>query len=130
MNNTDKICEQYISQIKYFFPLIGKKEKDYLQKLQTTLNDYCEQSVTVSLDSLYTEFGTPSNIVADYFSDTNINDIVKRVRKDKSLKRISFCLIACLIIVLIGCSIRIGINFKNYNQAISDSAQYYEEIIE
>lgn len=129
MNDTNRICEQYISQIKAFFPIMGKREKDYLQNLKSVLNDYCQQSTAISMCSLYDEFGTPSSIVADYFSDSNINNTVERIRKDKSLKLVSAFLLTCLMIVLIGCCIKTRQYIFKHNQAIIEDVYYYEEEI-
>ena len=36
-----KLCKEYISQIKCFFPVIRQNEKKYINYISTSVNDYC-----------------------------------------------------------------------------------------
>ena len=40
----NRLCKQYISQVKLLLPTIGKSEKNYLTTLTSNLEDFCEDT--------------------------------------------------------------------------------------
>ena len=41
----NKICKEYISEIKALFPIKRKPEKDYIKKIAADVADYCEDDI-------------------------------------------------------------------------------------
>lgn len=99
------ICKEYISNVKAFFPLKGKKERKYIKDLEINVNDYCLENNISSIDVLYQEFGSPTEVVNSYFSALNTTDVIKKIRISKFVK-IFLCLllIVSLVIAIIFCS--------------------------
>lgn len=100
MKGDNKPQRQYIYQIKMLFPVIKKSERRYLKKLHLMIDDYCEANPNISLETLYKEFGIPSDIVNEYYSDKDIHDTVKQIKHRLITKRILLCGVVVLLIVL------------------------------
>ena len=98
----NKLCRQYQSDIKSFFPIMGNPEKKYLFKLMRSVEDYCDEEHVTSLEELYNGFGSPSDVVSTYLETADTSLLMKRIRITKWIKR---SIVAFLIIALIGVSI-------------------------
>lgn len=85
-----KICIQYMRDIKSLFPVIGIQEKLYLKNLKLTVNDYCEEDCISSMKELYQKFGTPDEIISNYYSTIDTQYIIKQISKYKFLKKYLF----------------------------------------
>ena len=48
-----KLCKEYISQIKCFFPVIRQNEKKYINYISTSVNDYCIDNPDAAIEDLY-----------------------------------------------------------------------------
>lgn len=90
----DNICKAYVSQVKAILPVWGKKEKTFVKKLHDNLCDYCEDNNTTAIDELYKGFGTPQEIVFDYISLMEPNEISKRINTAKYIKILAASLIS------------------------------------
>ena len=85
-----KLCKEYISQIKCFFPVIRQNEKKYINYISTSVNDYCiVGSPQETINSYMSE--NPDNIVP-YFKKINVKKWIIRI--------LTFLLIAFLIVSL------------------------------
>ena len=62
----NRLCKQYISQVKLLLPTIGKSEKNYLVTLTSNLEDFCEDTSPQTMDDLYKAFGSPVDTVNSY----------------------------------------------------------------
>ena len=60
----NKICKQYISEVKSFFPIMGKSEKRYVTKLKANIESYCEDEEITTKEELYEKYGFES--LGDY----------------------------------------------------------------
>ena len=76
----NKLCQQYISNVKSLFPIMGKAEKKYVHSLATDVNDYCSEESIETIDELYENYGAPSDIVNNYFSASDTTEIIKRIK--------------------------------------------------
>lgn len=75
-----KLCKQYISDVKLFFPIMGKEEKKYLAKLKYTVEDFCEEENITTMNKLYDEIGLPSDIANSYYTCTNTQKLLKQIQ--------------------------------------------------
>lgn len=98
----NKLCRQYRSDIKSFFPIMGNPEKKYLLKLMRSVEDYCDEEHVTTIEDLYKGFGSPGDVVSTYLELTDTSLLMKRIRITKWIKR---GIIAFLLIALIGVSI-------------------------
>ena len=49
----NKICKTYISEVKAFFPILGKDERSYISKLRTNVDDFCDEANISTKEELY-----------------------------------------------------------------------------
>ena len=55
----NKICKTYISEVKAFFPILGKDERSYISKLRTNVDDFCDEANISTKEELYEQYGMP-----------------------------------------------------------------------
>lgn len=121
-----KLCQQYLSDVKAFFPIMGKPEKKYLMKLSEPLEDYCREENVTTIEKLYDGFGYPSEVVNTYLSSADTEYLIRRIRIAKWVKR---GIIALLLLALIGVSILGVYLHKNYNILKQEQINYEQTII-
>ena len=83
----DKICKQYLSDIKKFFPFVGKNERSYLNGLATELEECIENETVTSKFDLYEKYRQPYNVAADYYSSCDTDLLIKKIRNAKYIGR-------------------------------------------
>lgn len=83
----NKICKEYMGEIRTLFPIKKKDEKAYLKKLATDVEDYCEEAKVESKQELYDNYGIPYEVVSNYLSTVDTDYIVKQLRVSKFLRR-------------------------------------------
>lgn len=123
----DNICKAYVSQVKTILPVWGKKEQDFVRKLHDNLCDYCEDNNATAIDELYKGYGTPQEIVFDYISLMEPNEISKRINTAKYIK----ILIVSLIITALFATSLLGVyTYAEYKFAKSAEHVSIEQVIE
>ena len=90
----NKICKTYISEVKAFFPILGKDEKAYISKLKTNVDNFCDEANISTKEELYKQYGMPIDVVHEYYSSIDTESIIKRIRLTKYIKRAIFLLLA------------------------------------
>ena len=90
MNQKNK----YIKDCKKLFPFYTKKEKEFLDKLASTI----ESSSDASYDTLIEQYGSPKDIMLAYFQDCDDDYVIKQSNIKQTIKKVSVCLITVLII--------------------------------
>lgn len=119
----NRLCKQYISQVKLLLPTIGKSEKNYLVTLTSNLEDFCEDTSSQTMDDLYKEFGSPVDTVNSYISTLPTETLIKRIRTSKYIR----CLIVTLIIMF-ACIISIfAITYYQSFQVFKQEAVYFTD---
>ncbi|MGN0448771.1 MAG: DUF6120 family protein [Ruminococcus sp.] len=125
----NKICKQYISEVKALFPIMGKNEKIYVNKLKKHLENYCEESCIASKQELYESYGQPNDIVNDFFSSADTEYIVKKIKISKYIKiAITSLLVIALATASIYCTILIREHEIFARQEVVICEQTIEEI--
>lgn len=94
----DNLAKQYIKNAKALFPLMNKDEKKYFGKLSINVEDYCEAKSVSSMEDLYRDFGTPADVANSYFSNADLDYILKQIKRTKIIK---ISLITIIIFVLL-----------------------------
>lgn len=122
----NKICKQYISEVKALFPIMGKNEKKYIEKLRNTVEDYCEEFNVETKDALYENYSTPTQVVQDYFASADTEYLVKKVKFSKFIK---ITLVVLLALALVGISIYSIVLYHDYQTAKYELAQNMNDAI-
>lgn len=123
----NKICKQYISEVKSFFPIMGKSEKRYVTKLKANIESYCEDEEITTKEELYEKYGLPNNVVNDYFSAADTEYIVKKIKTSKYIKAfISVILIILIILTSVFCAFW----YQNHQMLLREEALFANEVIE
>ena len=119
----NRLCKQYISQVKLLLPTIGKSEKNYLTTLTSNLEDFCEDTAPQTMDDLYKEFGSPVDTVNFYISTLPTETLIKRIRTSKYIR----CLIVALIIMFACITSIFAITYYQSFQVFKQEAVYFTD---
>ena len=119
----NRLCKQYISQVKLLLPTIGKSERDYLATLTSNLEDFCEDTSPQTMDDLYKEFGSPVDTVNSYISTLPTETLIKRIRTSKYIR----CLIVALIIMFACITSIFAITYYQSFQVFKQEAVYFTD---
>ena len=94
-----KAYKEYISDVKKFFPVKGKEERKFLKKLASDIEIFCEDENITNKKEIYKKFGTPHNVVNDFYSTEDIDVVIKKIRFSKYIK-IFFAILAVIAILI------------------------------
>lgn len=119
----NRLCKQYISQVKLLLPTIWKSEKNYLTTLTSNLEDFCEDTSPQTMDDLYKEFGSPVDTVNSYISTLPTETLIKRIRTSKYIR----CLIVALIIMFACITSIFAITYYQSFQVFKQEAVYFTD---
>ena len=108
------LCQKYISDVKSFFPVMGKEEKKYLANLKNTVEEYCNEENITTIDKLYEGFGYPNDVVCSYYSKTDIQEIIKQINHTKYIKRGISAFVGVLLVALIVFSINVYYTYRKF----------------
>lgn len=121
------ITQKYLKSVKKLFPIYGKKERQYIKNLQTPMQEYAEEKEDLSYEELTEEFGTPSHVISEYFSEVDDEYLFRQLRIRGYVKKfLIFVLVA--FVILIG--YRYYLAYQNYENAMEEHIIYEETIIE
>ena len=108
----NKICKEYISEIKSLFPINRKMEKTYLNKMATDVDDFCEENNITTIDELYQNYGTPEDVVHNYISILDRKTLVKHI----NTTRLAKIIVASVLVAALAVTSIIGIYYYNIYQ--------------
>lgn len=116
----------YLQQVKAAFPVLGKPEKQYLQKLQSCVQSFVEERPELTLNDLIEQFGPAEDVFALYASGCDTASLVRRMQ----IAHWRYCAILVsfmiLIVIIMACCIYL---FHNINVFRQESAAYTKEYI-
>ncbi len=108
----NKICREYILEIKALFPIKRKPEREYIKKLASDIEDYCEEENVTSKQELYENYGKPNEIVNNYFSAVDTEYIAKQIRVTGFIKTA----VAVLLVLATVATSALCLHFYNVKQ--------------
>lgn len=117
--------ELYIKKVKSLFPYVGKNEKNYLNNLRLTLDEYCSSENISSLSDLEDGFGKAADVVHDYYYSIDTDVLIKQLNLRKIIRIAALIIIIIVAVVAIFFAIYI---YKEY-QLLKQTSIYLEEII-
>lgn len=94
----NRICKQYLREIKALFPIKQKPEKEYLKKLLANVDDYCEDANVATKQDLYDNYGTPAEVAGNYITSMDTDVLMKRLKVSRSVRVCIVTLIAAIIV--------------------------------
>lgn len=113
--------QRYLKNIKNIFPIHTKKEKEYLQKLKSNINEFDEDYPNSSYDEFVDKFGTPKEIFVGYIESQEDDYLIKRLNVKKIALRLTVILCICIVFISLWRSYLI---YKDYvessNQRITE----------
>ena len=122
----NRLIKKYISVCKSLFPAIGKPEREYLKKLK---KDIIESTYHISLDSiddLYSQFGTPEEILKNYYLMYDTSILIEKVRSATIIRHVvSFI----LVFLIIGIMYYVFYLYNTYTSIAYSEIMSYEETI-
>ncbi|WP_204245557.1 DUF6120 family protein, partial [Eubacterium sp. An11] len=121
------ITQKYLKSVKKLFPIYGKKERQYIKNLQTPLQEYAEEKEDLSYEELTEEFGTPSHVISEYFSEVDDEYLFWQLRVRGYVKKFLIFVVIALF-MLIG--YRYYLAYQNYENAMEEHMIYEETYIE
>lgn len=121
----NKLCKEYIKEVKAMFPVKGKKERKYIKQLSNDIEDYCEESNATTKEELYENYGNPVDVVAEYFSAIGAPYVIKKIRISKYIK----ALIAVIIAVILVLSTVYGVVLWEEHQMIMREEMVFVETV-
>lgn len=121
----NKLCKEYIKEVKAMFPVKGKKERKYIKQLSKDIEDYCEESNATTKEELYENYGNPVDVVAEYFSAIGAPYVIKKIRISKYIK----ALIAVIIAVILVLSTVYGVVLWEEHQMIMREEMVFVETV-
>ena len=121
----NKLAKNYMKSVKYFFPIIGRKEKEYLKSLEITIEDFCETNSISSIEDIYCDFGLPSEVANSYFSAIDTEYLMKRINL---VKRIKTLMIVIVLILLAGLVIY-GLYLNHSYNLLQEQLIFFEKTI-
>ena len=126
----NSICKQYMEQIRLIFPLMGKQEKQYLQKMSVQVEDFCEENDVGSLDDLYKHFDPPEDVVREYFSVMDTSEIIRRIKRGRLFRILVICIIIAALAAGTAAITKTVLYQMAYQEAIESINGYWDETIE
>lgn len=93
------LSQKYTNNVKALFPLKRKQERIYLRQMKQNIDDYCENTAVSSLEELYEEFGSPQDVVYNYYSIMDASQLFFMIRFHQIIKYISITIILIIIFI-------------------------------
>ncbi len=82
MNTTKK----YLRNVRSSFPVFRKNERQFFDEFKLTVDEYKALYPECSMDDLNKKFGTPKEIVIDYFNNMDSEKYLSTMRKSLYIK--------------------------------------------
>jgi hypothetical protein len=110
--------KHYFKEIRSLFPVYGEREKQFLAKFMSMVDEYIATNPDSNYMQLSSVFGEPKTIVSQYIADADSEYLSKRIRTSKAIKR---CILVIVLLAIISVAI---FGVRNYMLYI-ESQKYY-----
>jgi len=115
--------KRYLKECRRLFPVYGKRERQFLKKLNDHIEDYEIDYPDLTYEDMIKKFGSPKEIIISYYDSVDDDYLL---RKTNLSQRIRFFLISILLIVFIFYSYRTYTVYQSFKN-IQDSIILHEE---
>lgn len=93
------VSDTYIKQIKVLFPVMGKKEKEYIGKIKQQITETLPEMPSYTLEDLYEKIGDPKKVVWEYYNLVDPSQFKKRIAIRKYIR--GFIVVLLLAVVIL-----------------------------
>lgn len=100
-----KSTEKFKKEIKAIFPIRGRVEKDFLNKVFHSIDEYDEQFPNNSYQEIIENFGEPKEIVMSYYLNVEGDYILKKMKLRKFISWSSILIVFTVIVYMSYCMI-------------------------
>lgn len=121
---TKSLSEQYLKKVKSLFPYVSKAERKYLDNLRLTLDDFCVAENISDIKELADGFGKPEDIVHEYISSIETDELIRRLNSRKIIR----CIIVIALIIAVVTATFFAIHTYREYLLIKNSAIYFEDV--
>lgn len=123
----NKDCKKYLGELKTLIPSAGKYEKKFVQNMKENLTEFSSANPDISYADVCEHFGTPQDIVIEYFENVDATYLIKRLKFSSIIRK---CIVCAVLILAITCAIEAGLYYKAYREVREHSIGYWIETIE
>lgn len=81
------ITRKYIRQCRTLFPVYGNSERTFLNHLKVQINEHLDLFPDLSYEELVKQFGTPKEVIMEYYANADDDYLLKKIDVSKKLKR-------------------------------------------
>ena len=81
------ITRKYIRQCRTLFPVYGNSERTFLNRLKVQINEHLDLFPDLSYKELVKQFGTPKEVIMEYYANADDDYLLKKIDVSKKLKR-------------------------------------------
>ena len=81
------IANKYIQQCKSLFPVYGKLERTFLNRLKVQVNEHLDLFPDISYEKLVEQFGTPKEVVMEYYDNIEDDYLLSKIDLAKKVKK-------------------------------------------
>lgn len=81
------ITHKYIRQCRTLFPVYGNSERTFLNRLKVQINEHLDLFPDLSYEELVKQFGTPKEVIMEYYANADDDYLLKKIDVSKKLKR-------------------------------------------
>lgn len=85
---SNKQIRRYLRQVSNKLPYSGKKRKQIIEDLNRNIKNYVLTAPDATMQDIIKHFGSPETIALSGFEQTEINDLLKKMRVRKSVVRL------------------------------------------
>lgn len=119
------MIKKYLRNCKRLFPVYGKRERQFIKRLRDRIQEHIDSSPNLTYEELLEQFGSPKDIVIEYYNTVDDDYLLRKTNLVKYLKIVLF---SALAIVLIYYGTHFVLLYKSY-QDVQDSIIIHEETI-
>ena len=81
------IARKYIRQCRTLFPVYGKSERTFLNRLKVQVNEHLDLFPDLSYEKLVEQFGTPKEVVMEYYDNIEDDYLLSKIDLAKKVKK-------------------------------------------
>lgn len=116
----NKNCDKFYRNVKILFPKVDFKEGRFLRDLKKQIEEYAIRFPTATYEDVEEAFGSPEDIIYDFFSLTGTPKIARSVKK-RWIKKLTVIIVASILAFLF-CSYCLlwYVSYRKYTESLID----------
>ena len=119
------MIKKYLRNCRRLFPIYGKYERRFMNRLKEQIQEHIDSSSNLNYEELVEQFGSPKDIVVEYYNSVDDDYLLKKTNLVKQIKRVLFVI---LTVALIYFAVNFVLLYKSYKD-VQDSIIIHEETI-